>query len=336
MESVPSQSGSSLIRPASVAPLGPLQRRAGALSAALDWLGDQVVLFRAGNLVFVSQGLFAGVGTLLTGSWMAAILVGQGLPPEQFAALLLGGGAVVVFGSWLLAQLLDLGALIKSPWAALRRPVFVSWGGILGIPLLFAAFSWVSGFSLLLLLDAMARTAGLGHALGRLGCLSYGCCYGRPTLGRLAITYRNPLAKAARIAGLRGVPLHPAPLYECLLDLGLIVVTNAVAVLGAPLGLPAALGLLIYGIGRFAVEFLRNDDDRILLGRLSLNQLIAAGMALVGALSLWPLWVGALPSLSIDGPAVLAAARELLPPVLLCSALVFVGFGIHRREVGRW
>ncbi len=103
------------------------------------------------------------------------------------------------------------------------------------MPLVFGIFSWHSGIALLVLVDAFARAMPIGHALGRLGCLSYGCCYGRPTRRRLAITYRNPLAKAVRIGNLQHVRLHPAAFYEAVLDLGILLAVNAaVLARGAP------------------------------------------------------------------------------------------------------
>ena len=172
------------------------------MSAALDWLADQVVLFRHGDLVFVTFGLFAALGAFLTLAGMGLILIGQGVSFGAFVALALGASALVVIGSWVVAQLLDFRMLLRQPRQALRRPVFASWGGLLMVPLVFAVFSWQTGLALLVLVDAFARAMPIGHALGRLGCLSYGCCYGRPTNQRLAITYRNPLAKAVRVRGL--------------------------------------------------------------------------------------------------------------------------------------
>ena len=47
-------------------PTARLVRRSDSLNATLDWLADQVVLFRYGDLVFVSFGLFAALGAFLS------------------------------------------------------------------------------------------------------------------------------------------------------------------------------------------------------------------------------------------------------------------------------
>lgn len=312
-------------------------RIVGATSSALDWLGERVVLFRYGDWVFVSFGLFAAVGAWLTMGLMGFLLIGQGVAPGQFLRLALTSCAAILAGSWLFARLLGLLTPAADRAAPRFQPVFVSWGGIFTLLFVLVLFGAFSGYGALLMLDAVARSAFLGHAIGRLGCLSYGCCFGRPTRSPLAITYRTPEAKAVRVGHRHGVPLHPAPLYEAVLDIALLVVVNAVALAGAPLGAPAALACVGYGCGRFAIEFLRHHDGRVLLGRFSLNQPIALAMALLGVGLAGIVLLGApgaAPLFAFAAP--LHAAPWLAAAFLPGALLVFVGFSLHRREVGRW
>jgi phosphatidylglycerol:prolipoprotein diacylglycerol transferase len=311
-------------------------RRGDSLSATLDWLAERVVLFRHGDLVFVTFGLFAALGAFLTLAGMGVILIGQGVSIGAFIALALGASALVVFGSWLLAQLLDFRLLLQKPREALRRPVFASWGGLLIMPLVFGIFSWHSGIAVLVLVDAFARAMPIGHALGRLGCLSYGCCYGRPTRRRLAITYRNPLAKAVRIGNLQNVRLHPAAFYEAVLDLGILLAVNAAALLGAPLGVPSALALMAYGLGRFAIEFLKDNDGRFLLGRYAVNHLLSLAMAALGALLLHSILLAPEAAPVIAWAPALDAVPRLLPALAPSAIVIFAGYSVHRRRVGSW
>jgi phosphatidylglycerol:prolipoprotein diacylglycerol transferase len=320
-------------------PLGKARpdRIVGAAASALDWLGERVVLFRYRDWVFVSFGLFASIGAWLTMSLMGCLLIGQGVAPGQFLRVALLGCAAIIAGSWLLAQLLDLRVPVADRGAGLRRPAFVSWGGIFALLLVLALFGSFSGHGVLAMLDAAARSTFLGHAVGRLGCLSYGCCFGRPTRSPLAITYRAPQAKAVRVGHRHGVPLHPAPLYEALLDLGLFAAVNAVAFAGAPLGAPAALALFGYGCGRFAIEFLRDNEGRMLVGGVALNHLIALAVALVGVALAGTVLLGD-PVLA-PSPAFAAPLRDapwLFAATLPGALAVFVGFSLHRGEVGRW
>jgi phosphatidylglycerol:prolipoprotein diacylglycerol transferase len=313
-----------------------LTRGLQALSRLLDRLADRVVLFRWGGLVFVSFGLFAALGALVSTSGMAFLLIGQQMSPVLFGLFVLAGSVAMVLGSWLLGLAFDYRLLLERPREVLRRPVFVSWGGLFSLGLVIVAFAGLSGFSALLILDALGRCSPLGHALGRLGCLAYGCCFGHPTHGHLAITYRNPEAKAVRVAGLSGVRLHPAPFYEILLDLAIFAAVNGVALLGAPVGVPAALTALFYALGRFLVEFSRNNQGRMIWGPFSLNHAICLLMALASAVALRFAMQAALASPALSWPAVAAAAPTLLPVFVLGALLVFLGFSTHRGRVGGW
>jgi phosphatidylglycerol:prolipoprotein diacylglycerol transferase len=315
----------------------PLGGALEALSATLDRLADRVVLFRYGDWVFVSFGLYGALGAFLTTALMGVILVGQGVAPTDFVTMALIGSAAVVAGSWLLGQILDYRLLLEAPWTALRRPVFVSWGGVLGFSLTLVIFAKLSGHGLVMLLDALACTIFLGHAVGRIGCLSYGCCFGRPTRCRLAIRYHDADAKAVRVGRLHGVPLHPAAFYEAVGDLALLVGINAVALHGAPLGVPTALGFLGYGSIRFGVEFLRDQDGREVVGPLSVNHLIALAVFGIGlclaALTLGG-GLGAAPPIAWS--ASFTAAPWLGTAIMPVGLVVFLGFSLHRGGVGRW
>ncbi len=313
-----------------------LGRRCDLLSGALDKLAERVVLFQHGDLVFVTFGAFAALGAFLTLAWMGVILIGQGVAVGAFVTLALVASALVVVGSWVVAQLLDIRMLLRTPWQALRRPVFASWGGLLTVPLVFGYFSWHSGIAMLALVDAFALAMPIGHALGRFGCVSYGCCFGRPTRRRLAITYRNPLAKAVRVGGHHNVSLHPAAFYEAVLDLGILVVVNAAFLLGAPLGLPSALALMIYGFGRFAIEFLRNNDGRIVLGHYSLNHLFSLAMASLGVVLLPSILLAPVATPAIAWAPVLDAVPWLLPALAPAAIVIFASYSVHRRSVGAW
>ena len=314
---------------------GPIGYRSDVLSRCLSWLGERVILFRAGDWVFVNFGLLSGLGAFLALVWMAALTVGQGLAPGLFPVLALGGSVGIVAGSWLVAQVFDYRMLLDDPVAALRRPTFISWGGLLALPLVVAPFARYAEFDALLLLDALARATPLGQALGRVGCLTYGCCYGRPTEHSPAITYRHPLAKAVRVGGLRGVPLHPAALYEAVLLLGVFALANASAVLDAPVGVPSALALLLYGAGRLAIEFTRDNEGRFLFGRVAVNHAVSLATAGIGALLLYVVLANPQAALPFVGSAALQAL-DLLPILACAGAVVFVGFAAHRGDVGRW
>lgn len=181
-----------------------------------------------------------------------------------------------------------------------------------------------------------ARGAPIGHLVGRVGCLTYGCCFGRRTHGSLSIIDSHPESKAVRVAGLDGVPLRPAAFYEAALDGVLFVTLNAVAIAGAPQGVPAALCLTDYGIGRFGIEFLRDNEVRLLATGLAVNQVVSLALAAIGALALLPLHLFAPATPLLAWGAVLHSAPTVLLALVPCAALVGLGFSLHRGRLGSW
>lgn len=143
-------------------------------------------------------------------------------------------------------------------------------GGLAGVLL----YARRRGVPALPLLDAFAPGAALAHALTRLGCFAAGCCFGRPTGLPWAVVYGHGPSGTPL-----GVPLHPAPLYESALDLALaFLLHRRLAGGGRPRGEAFWLYLGGSGAARFAVQFLRADDDGRLLFGLAHSQFLAAAL----------------------------------------------------------
>jgi prolipoprotein diacylglyceryltransferase len=304
------------------------------ISRGLDRLADRVVVARRGEWMLVSFGVYSGLGAFVAQALMGLVLVGQGFSPLLFVAMTWGGVLLIIFISWILVPVFD--ARLRDPSQTLRRPVFVSWGGLLTLAVGLPALGWLSGFSALLLLDAVPRSGSLGQAIGRLGCLAYGCCFGRPTRGHLAITYRSPDAKAVREGGLQGVPLHPAGLYEAALLVCLFLGSNLAASHGVPIGTPLAAGSIFYGGSRFLVECFRDNEGRMVRGPLSANHLAALGFVLFGVLSLPIVLLYSPPTPAIDWARALAAAPWMIPALTVPSLVILLAFSLQRGRIGAW
>lgn len=130
-------------------------------------------------------------------------------------------------------------------------------GVIAALPLtcLFAQVCGVSGRSIMLVLQEASRALPLGQAVGRVGCLMHGCCYGSPASRGLVIVY-DPSTWAGVRYGSR--PLYAVQLYESLL---LLAVWLAFAVgwktLGGLRAFPAYL--MAYGLIRLLTLPFRGD-----------------------------------------------------------------------------
>lgn len=130
--------------------------------------------------------------------------------------------------------------------------------------------------------DAFAPGIALGHAVGRLGCLMAGCCYGRPTRVPWAVTFTDPFA-ASNVGTPLHVPLHPTQLYEAGAELVILAVLLASERRGRPFaGRTFWLYVLLYAIARFVIEFYRGDPRGTVVAALSTSQFISLLLAPLG------------------------------------------------------
>lgn len=123
----------------------------------------------------------------------------------------------------------------------------------------------IKKFSVLRALDLLAPFIALAQAIGRIGCLLNGCCYGRPS----AFGIYFPVHDAALI---------PTQIYSSLIALSIFVYLRICQDSpGIKEGEVFFTYLLLYPAGRFFIEFWRADNPVILWG-LSLFQLISIAL----------------------------------------------------------
>src|SRR3954447_1038819 len=151
----------------------------------------------------------------------------------------------------------------------------VWYGGALGGAIAVFLWAWRRNFLTLALLDLAASPLALGYAVGRIGCqLSGDGDYGKPSDLPWAMAYPKGTVPTK-------VEVHPTPVYETLamglIALGLWHLRDRVKP-----GLLFALWLVLSGLERLLVEFIRRNDQ-VALG-LTLPQLISVAMIAVGAL----------------------------------------------------
>jgi len=109
-------------------------------------------------------------------------------------------------------------------------------------------------------LDVVAMGVALFLACGRVGCLTAGCCHGRPA--RWGIRYGAVHAAEGFPAALVGVRLFPVQALESFWCLGIAVSGSIWLWSGAPPGSVWSWHAMAYGLGRFGFEFLRGDAER--------------------------------------------------------------------------
>ncbi len=123
--------------------------------------------------------------------------------------------------------------------------------------------------------DAFAPGIALGQAVGRLGCLLAGCCYGRPTELPWGVTFTNPLA-AANVGTPLDVSVHPTQLYESGAALGILGLLLLMERRGPSFpGRTFWTYLLLYPCARFGIEYFRGDPRGMVLDVLSTSQFVS-------------------------------------------------------------
>lgn len=92
----------------------------------------------------------------------------------------------------------------------------------------------------------------LAQAIGRLGCIINGCCYGSTTNLPFAFVYIDPNSYAPL-----GIATHPAVGYELLFDLAVFALLLAIQNRVRPDGTLYAIYLMLYAAARFVIDFTR-------------------------------------------------------------------------------
>jgi phosphatidylglycerol:prolipoprotein diacylglycerol transferase len=97
-----------------------------------------------------------------------------------------------------------------ATWLAIWQGGISFHGALIGGLLAMFLYTWRRRISVLKLADLIAPSAMIGYAIGRLGCLFNGCCYGAPTNMPWGIRFFDD--------GHWTPPSHPTQLYASLLS----------------------------------------------------------------------------------------------------------------------
>jgi phosphatidylglycerol:prolipoprotein diacylglycerol transferase len=243
------------------------------------------ILVEIGRFSLPTYGFLVASGVLL--GLMLCVRNAQrlGINPDDTWNL----GIVVVLAGILGAKVL----LIVNDWGNYRgdlgrifsmdtlRSGGVFSGGLVAALLAAAWFMARHKMPALRTCDAFAPGLALGHAIGRLGCFAAGCCYGKPTAHFWGVVFSNPLGQAPL-----DIPLEPTQLIESVVELLNFFVLSWLIKRRHADGQVFGTYLILYGIARFFIEFLRGDPGRgvVVPGVLTGTQLISIILVVVGGL----------------------------------------------------
>ena len=241
-------------------------------------------LLHLGPVVLPAYGAALGVAFLLAVLVLKRRAPAYGIDPETAVDM----GIWLILSGLLGAKVLLL--VVEGPsyylgslhgLLELFRAGGVFYGGLLGALAAAVFFVKVKRVPFLAFADAAAPAVALGQAIGRVGCLAAGCCWGARCEKPWAITFTS--AKAGENVGVPlGVPLHPTQIYEAV---GLLALCGLLLWFGK--GKVAGRTFALYLVGaavlRFTVELFRGDPRGTVpvLG-LSTSQVIALALFVLG------------------------------------------------------
>ena len=184
-----------------------------------------------------------------------------------FAAIiggLIGGRLYWAFENW--------GDVADDPFGNLFAGSGLTWyGGAFGGAAAVLLWARWRNFLNLEMFDLAAPAMAAGQAVGRIGCqLSGDGDYGEPWDGPWAMGYPDGVVPTPP-----GVTVHPTPIYETL-TLGLIAIVLWRLRDRFRFGILFALYLVLAGLMRFLVEFIRTNDA--VFAGLTMAQLISVAM----------------------------------------------------------
>ena len=267
-------------------------------------------LFSIGKFTVHGYGLMIGLGfiaAVLAGSYLAKK---KGLSDDHFTSMAVWVLVVGFMGGKLLHIIVEFKAFLANPMAVLGSEGFVVYGGIITGILSIVVYCRVKKLNCLDYLDLFGAAVPINQSLGRIGCFLAGCCYGRETDSAIGVVFPEGCIAPAGVKLLPTQLFMAAGDFIIFIALSVYLLrTKAVtkpavdvavgedsAASGAgedskdkknkkpvkliePVrvtnpGCTTALYLVLYSIGRFIIEFFRNDV-RGSVGALSTSQFIA-------------------------------------------------------------
>lgn len=238
-----------------------------------------------GRLTLPTYGIMMVLAFIVAGIIFYLLAPRADLPRADafnLLALILVGGVVGAKVFYFLTLIPYWRVIIASGWQAVLELIagggMVFYGGLLGGLLMLVVYLKKYKLPFMPTLDIAAVALPVGHAIGRLGCFSVGCCYGVPSICGILMPHS--------LIAPRDVPLVPTQLIESAFCLLLAVILYLVLRKKPRPGLVTGIYLIAYSSFRFVIEFWRGDVLRGFIGPFSLSQWISITIVLLVAVYL--------------------------------------------------
>lgn len=217
------------------------------------------ILFQIGPFTVRSYGLMVDLG-ILAGIALAWYLAGK---KGKFREDVLNVAFFAVLGGLLGARLWEV-AFDWGYYAGRLAEIPAIWegglsvqGGVAGGLVAVILYTRIKRIPFWEFGDILVPGVILGQALGRVGCLLNGCCYGVPTSQFWGLVY-PPGTDAYAAFG--AAPLFPAVILEAAWDLAVLALLVFLLFRKPFHGFIVTLYFALYAAGRLAIEFYRADS----------------------------------------------------------------------------
>lgn len=236
------------------------------------------ILFTIGDFNIYGYGVMYAL-SLIVGLFLAEYRAKKHGLDHEFT-FMMGFIAVIigVLGAKLLYLITIFDELMADFGGTLKRSIsegFVVYGGVIAAALFAYFYCKKKGYDPLKYFDIAAPSIAIGHTLGRIGCYLAGCCYGIKTDAFYGVTFP---AESAAPSTYAVVPIQLISSFLCLIMF--IILLVAYRKFKHP-GQTFSLYMILYGVGRFVIEFFR-ADYRGEVGIFSTSQFISLFVVALG------------------------------------------------------
>ena len=232
-------------------------------------IGIDPIIFSIGSFVVRWYGLMIDIAVITVVVWaLRAVQKSAKLNYDMVLnAAIVGVISGLVFSrvlhiidQWESFSSRPLGQLLSSEGLTI-------YGAVLGATLGLWVYSKWSRFQFGYLADVIAPATILGQAIGRIGCILNGCCYGLVTDLPWSILYtnKNSYGYFASSNLAEGFGLHPSVVYEFIWDMIVFGILLKIGKRFKPDGALFAIYLAMYAFGRLFIDFTR-DGTPFLFG----------------------------------------------------------------------
>lgn len=236
-------------------------------------------LFSIGPVTVHGYGMMIAVGILCCIALGVYRAKRYNLDPDAIMDIALYGVIGGFLGAKLLYVIVEFPTFLKDPMSVLGSEGFVVYGGIITGVLVAILYCRKKKLVFLEYFDLAAPSISLAQGFGRIGCFLAGCCYGRETDSFLGVVFPEGCMAPA------GEKLLPTQLLSSAGDFLITAILLWYYKRNNKTGNVGALYMLLYGVGRFLIEFLRSDD-RGGIGMFSTSQWISF-VIVAGAVALF-------------------------------------------------